>query len=179
MIARFAKHGEPQRYLPGRGSVNAWMLPCLVLNTHLISQEKAQRALEIKLGVGKTSSHCHHTGGEQTFYPSRSDEVLHIRRQSERYSIVRLVTRSLRVEGCRDGDSISKTPPQKILLVNLLANSSVIKIKPVFKLKWKRLGLRLLRQATYDKKTVEAVCNAKCFRISHRDEGSDIVRIMY
>jgi hypothetical protein len=124
------------------------MQQSLSLNTHLISQEKAQRALEIKLGVGKTSSHGHHTGGEQTFYPSGSDEVLHVRRQSERYSIVRLVTRSLRIESYWDGNSISKNPPQKTLLIDLLANSSVMKIKPVFKLKWKRLGFRLLRQAT-------------------------------
>ena len=54
-----------------------------------------------------------------------------------------------------------------------------MKINPVFKLKWNRFGFRLLKQAMYDKKIVEAVCRAKCLRISQRDEGFDIVRIMY
>jgi hypothetical protein len=52
-------------------------------------------------------------------------------------------------------------------------------MSPVFRLKWKRFGLRLLKQAMYDKNIVDAVCNAKCFRINHSDEGLDIVRIMY
>lgn len=61
----------------------------------------------------------------------------------------------------------------------LHGNTSLMYIRPVFKLRWKRPGVRLLKQATWDKNMLAAVCKAKCLRISHNDEASLKVRTMY
>ena len=52
-------------------------------------------------------------------------------------------------------------------------------IRPVFRLKWNRLGVLLLRQQTYVRNMTVAVCMANCLRMSQRLSGLAIVLIMY
>ena len=52
-------------------------------------------------------------------------------------------------------------------------------IRPVLRLRWKRLGVRLLKQQTKVKNMTVAVCMANCFRMSHRLSASAIDLIMY
>lgn len=52
-------------------------------------------------------------------------------------------------------------------------------MRPVVRLKWNLLGVRLLRQQTYVRNVTVAVCKANCFRISQRPSEVCIVRIMY
>lgn len=59
-----------------------------------------------------------------------------------------------------------------------LGKTSLMYIIPVRKLKWNRLGALLLQQATCDRNIAEAVCSANCLRMSHKEDGDDIVRVM-
>ncbi len=52
-------------------------------------------------------------------------------------------------------------------------------IKPVLRLIWKRLGVRLLNEQTKVRNKTVAVCRANCFRMSQRLSGVPIAMIIY
>ena len=52
-------------------------------------------------------------------------------------------------------------------------------INPVLRLKWNRLGVRLLRQQTNVRNMTVAVCKANCLRINQRLSELFIVLTMY
>jgi hypothetical protein len=83
------------------------------------------------------------------------------------------------VECCAKVDAFRNTQGQDVRRIyHIPGMTSLMYIIPVRKLKWNLLGVLLLQQATCERNMADAVCKANCFRMSQRDDGVDMVRIM-
>ena len=67
---------------------------------HLVPDEQAERARQIKLGHSQGSRDGRHSRRDQTLDTRASDEVLHVGRQAERHGLVGLDHRSAIGKGC-------------------------------------------------------------------------------
>lgn len=132
-----------------------------------------QRRLEIKLGLGERMRNGRGGAGDNTLDTDASDKVLHVGREAERHGLGRVEERLAVDERWRMLALNSVT-----VGIDSQGSISVMYIWPVVRDRWKREGARLLRQQTYVRKAVAAVCVANILRMSHRLSESAMFLIM-